>query len=1033
MQVKLSGYFYLHLHGFDYIGKYQINKELLGRFICIFEDCYETKEDKKLIQKAVLLQVEAYFTGEASRFSECENENAKCHKFFPHVAAVTRIKLGQRTETAERDLDENPDYYEHSVKKRFRDGNYKKTYVFALYLWLHYFTKYGNYIDTQILNDFPKRRKKLEKELDEIKAEIKLNGFVKIETKDQNNNALDTISASDTDCSYQSAIQDGLKTINLIGFTPYYQSRKILQQSLRLNISNKKQVVLSGLGGSGKTTLALEFAEEKASSYDHIYFFNSASQSTLEQELQNFSVKLGCRIKDPEGRLNFLKSWLCQNENWLLIFDNADETKELKYISELLPYLKLGHVIITTRNYDCTDLGFQKSLLVEEFDKEEALDFLFQRTGFKRTKKSELAAEEIALILGYFPLALEQAGAYMFSEPKVPIHEYLEQIKKDFERAFLRQNAHKMYFIKRASKDEKEKLFKEVVAVTWNKNFETITAINENDSSEVKHQREALKHLIYLSSVMDSSLIPYKWITLGLAQNAPALFSQYESIDNLKFLLEPLYQYSLIRAEGSGYSMHRLVQSVIRQKPARSLLEASATLASKALLECFPQSDEEIYKTEDSIINHCHYLSDSEWLKDSEVQLVLFCNLGHCFFEKGNYINSKILLEDTHRKISKKTEKKFHSLLVKVCRLLGELHTENCDYEKAETYLELYSVKCKKLQPKNPLQLITSIVLMARLYLKQGNYKEAEKLLLKSLKEKNKMKLDNPALEADIYDDLGIIYRYIISYQLSDEYHLKALQIREKLENPYKMRLVYSYINYGHLFYQTGKIDKSHSFYKRALKQQIEELSLKHPETIYTLKAIANIYLTKKNLKTAEKYFKKAELYEKQILPSEHQAFIYTSIGLGNVYFLNNDFDNAEKKYIESLKLRTKFYTLPHPQLIEIHKRLGLLYAKNLECEKSIKHLRIAVMGQKTFRKDENYYKMLGTIGYAYSMTDRKKRAKILMLDALENLEPKKTSHWISVAQLHEKLAELYLGENNTKQSNFHQNLANSLFEPKGN
>src|SRR6266704_1704397 len=109
-----------------------------------------------------------------------------------------------------------------------------------------------------------------------------------------------------------------------------------------------------------------------------------------------------------------VKRWLEREGEWLLIFDNADAPELLK---ASYPRTPRGHILLTSRAQLFDTLGIARLLALEKMDPEEALSFLYTRTARSQSDQAEKhAAEHLAAELGYLPLALEQAAAYIVAK-----------------------------------------------------------------------------------------------------------------------------------------------------------------------------------------------------------------------------------------------------------------------------------------------------------------------------------------------------------------------------------------------------------------------------------------------------------------------------------------------------------------------------------------------------------------------------------------------------------------------------------------
>jgi hypothetical protein len=118
----------------------------------------------------------------------------------------------------------------------------------------------------------------------------------------------------------------------------------------------QRRLVFGGMGGIGKTQLAIAYAESGRRSYTSVFWLNSASEAALKDSFRSIAGLI-FDIKDPgvlDDReiVRRVHQWLCapNNTGWLLIFDNYDNPDHFQ-IDDYYPPSH-GAIIVTTRRPD---------------------------------------------------------------------------------------------------------------------------------------------------------------------------------------------------------------------------------------------------------------------------------------------------------------------------------------------------------------------------------------------------------------------------------------------------------------------------------------------------------------------------------------------------------------------------------------------------------------------------------------------------------------------------------------------------------
>jgi cellulose biosynthesis protein BcsQ/tetratricopeptide (TPR) repeat protein len=292
---------------------------------------------------------------------------------------------------------------------------------------------------------------------------------------------------------------------------------------------------LYGLGGVGKTQLALEYAHRFMADYDLVWWVPSERADEISLALAQLAQKMGLNVGDnvaaaADAALEELRRET--SPHWLLIFDNADDPKQLE------PYLPTGagHVLITSRNQAWTHSA--EPLEVDVFTREESVAHLLRHIP-------DLAIEDarqVAEALGHLPLAVEQASAWLEQtgmQARVYVAELATQTAK-----ILGLNQPSDYPMP--------------VVATWNLSFERL---KERSPAAVRLLQLCAffspgpisMDLLY-SDEMNASLLPFdKALTEKLM---------------LGRVIRDISRFALIKVDQGSNSLqiHRLVQAVIRSQ-----------------------------------------------------------------------------------------------------------------------------------------------------------------------------------------------------------------------------------------------------------------------------------------------------------------------------------------------------------------------------------------------------------------------------------------------------------------------------------
>ncbi|MGV9871564.1 FxSxx-COOH system tetratricopeptide repeat protein [Streptomyces cellulosae] len=323
---------------------------------------------------------------------------------------------------------------------------------------------------------------------------------------------------------------------------------------------------LWGLGGVGKTQLAVEYVHRFMADYDLVWWTSAEHIDDVVASLAELGVRIGVPAGDDialacQETVHRLSRGL-PTKRWILVFDNADSPEQL---ARYLPNGGGGHILVTSRNQGWAQQGLAEQ--IDVFLREESVEHLIRRTDGGLTPEE---AERVAEAVGDLPLAVEQAAAWL-AETATPIEQYLEQLSRQTT-AVLAMNQPADY--------------RATVAATWNI---SITQMQERSRAAVR----LLQLCAFLGPEPISAQLLYsKEMLEALKPYDPAL---QESL-LLGRIIREIGRFALAKVDQKTNSIqvHRLVQAVIRSQMSEEEQREALRVVHQVLAGARPDGDEPI-------------------------------------------------------------------------------------------------------------------------------------------------------------------------------------------------------------------------------------------------------------------------------------------------------------------------------------------------------------------------------------------------------------------------------------------------------
>ncbi|GCE15003.1 tetratricopeptide repeat protein [Tengunoibacter tsumagoiensis] len=585
---------------------------------------------------------------------------------------------------------------------------------------------------------------------------------------------------------------------------------------------------IKGLGGIGKTQIALEYAYRASlqGRYHDILWISAGSSETLLTSFVELARLLPALVPPEETNqhtiITTILRWLEQRElPWLLVVDNADD---LDLVQPYLPRLGNGHILLTTRAHAVGVLA--SSIEVDTMGVMEGTHLLLRRAhhSFSTSSPNEIdEAINVVIALAQFPLAIDQAGAYI-EETGCSLHEYLRIHQQ-----------HRTELLARRGKQITP--YPDSVATTWSLSFMQVQRINP-----------AAAELLQLCAFLAPDHIPEELLTEGAPYWPPLLQKAIADRFTFNQMLETLLGFSLIKrlSEERMLSIHRLVQAVQMDRMEAETQRFWGEQVVRAMHSLFPANTKDVATWPTCL----RYLEQVEAC-DTLIQ------------------HHQFLLPEAAELLDR----------------TGSYFLEHAMYTQAKSlYLHALGIREQYFGPEHP-QTATSLNHLAILYRGNGNYIEAEPFYVRALHIREQHLGPHHLDTAASLHHLANLYESQRDYARAEPFYLRALHIREQHLGPHHLDTAATLHHLAILYQDQGKYEQAEPLFQRAL-HICEQLDPHHPRTSSTLSYLGGLYQEQGRYAEAESFYRRGFEIVEQHFGSSH---FYTAMSLYNLALLYTD------------------------------------------------------------------------------------------------------------------------------------------------
>lgn len=611
-----------------------------------------------------------------------------------------------------------------------------------------------------------------------------------------------------------------------------------------------------GLGGLGKTQLAVEFAYQFSDIYPSGVIWINADQD-INAQLTEIAVSAKWIAPETEHKVKFdialhrLKTF----SNGLIIFDNVED------FSDIEPYFPrpeaTPHILVTSRN----PLPGFAPIQLDPLNPGQSLQLLLQESGRQITASSEEnAAREIVAQLDGLPLALEMAGAYLCHRSTLSFANYRDLLTADPIKTL--RNPYLASFTKHDAD-----LFKTL-------------KIEEEIFSEEPLLKEVLDLLTWSSPA-----------SMGISLLSALVDQQ---VTEILGALSLGVQLKLLQKSGTDrYALHRLVREVRRCEQPLTNHESWINNICEKLGKWFEKIREDFLKLPlfEAEIDHLVF-----WRENAVIYPSHACRLTWLSSYPGYHRGMPNKSQEHLLKAEKIYSDSMLSDLELYANLLNDLGITFCRLSKFQKALEhLEKALNIQLNFLGENHQTTALIYnnIAVTYGEIGNQKKGLEYIEKSINIYLNI-YDKPHPEiARAYINAGTNYRQLGENKKALEYQEKALQLYKNLLGERHPNTAHAYNSIGITYDKLNDYKNSFKYKEKALEVRRELLGERHPDTAQSYYSIGITYNKLDNHQKALEYAKiSLEIYC-DILSECHINTINSYFNVGLSHSNLGNFDKA--------------------------------------------------------------------------------------------------------------------------------------------
>ncbi|KAK4252200.1 hypothetical protein C7999DRAFT_37170 [Corynascus novoguineensis] len=718
--------------------------------------------------------------------------------------------------------------------------------------------------------------------------------------------------------------------------------------------SASQSAALWGLGGSGKTQIALEYAYRRADEDPtcSVFWVHADDETTFVSDYKAIakSLKISSDFEGDE-LLTAVRDGIEALKPYVLVLDNADnltlfgvgrdraaggENTAKEMARNMFGFVPRhsGTVLWTSRDKRIGGslVSAKRTINVARMTDSEAL-VLLETVGNKKIGEGELNdAARLLAELDWLPLAVSQAAAYIRRMSITPT-EYLSKLARHRKRRKLLGESE---FDRHRRPGLSNSIFE-----TWNISME-----------QIRRENEMAYNILHVLAFLDSQNIPIEIMTKAAAllnkkitddkqggESTKSVNSGSDSEDDdddeVLHAAIRLQEFSFLRfraSEGTNrtYEMHKLVQEATQYALSRRDRRKDETHFSKLALlvvtDLFPERRRELWGECEKYVVHAQRAAEWAEVCEGEIEASdLLSRVAGYMYDRGRWREKEPVDKRAYEFRRKRLGGKHPSTIWSMASLATTYHARG-RYEEAENIkVEVLALWRELLGEKHP-NTIRSMAELATTYYAQGRWEEAEKIHLETLAVWREVHGEKHPNTIWTMASLATTYQAQGRREEAEKIQVEVLPLLREVRGEKHPNTIWTMASLATIYQAQGRWEEAEKIQVEVLPLLREVLGEKHPNTIWTMASLATTYQAQGRWEEAEKIQVELLALRHEVLGEKHPDTLQAMALLAMTYHAQGRWEEAEKIQVEVLALLREVRGEKHPDMVLTMASLAATY-----------------------------------------------------------------------------------------------------------